>query len=316
MFQVLQSFFYCTLLAWKASKFYTIIQLISQTVSVIIPVAVTWNIKRILDLFSAVGLQDIKARHLFFYIFLHFMLRMFSLIATKIEIYASSMQQDVLLHYVEKEMAEMASTMDIDYFDNPKYYDAFETVKKDIYTILGAVYDCISIISFGISIGCCLTVLSSISMTYTLIILVAVLPVTISEYNYTKKIYLWGLDHVREERQMQYLYRTVTERTYAQEIRLYRIGNYLLKKYHNLWKIYFLEKRNTLRMRAIWNFTLSIFPEIFSAAALLNIGNLILKGKCTIGDFSLYNGLLIQIVSALNGTVASVMGLYEKKTEN
>lgn len=310
--QVLESFIYCMSLSWKASRLYTVIQFFSRIFSVMIPIAVTWVTKEILDLL-AVSDGSSNKKALVSFIIVLLLLYLMRLAINQAGTYASAMQQDILLHYIEREMAETALKMDLEYFDNPAYYDAFEAVKRDIFSVLSVVYDGITVISYGISSLGCIAILITVTPIYTVLILAASVPVAVSNHGYTKKLYLWGLDHVKEERQMQYLYQTVTGRSYAQNIRLYGIGPYLLEKYQGLWDQYFSEKQKVARIRALWNLLLSVFPELLSAVALGHIGFGILAGQRTFGDFTLYSGLLVQLTGGLYALIQSSMELYEKK---
>lgn len=310
--QAWDSFIYCMSLAWKASKCYTVMQLLTMLCTTVTPVLMTWNTKQILDLLSAARAGN-AAEQLLLRIGVQFLLVLVQLAAAKVGSYAGVMQQDVLMHDVEREMAKTALEMELEYFDNSRYYDAFESVKRDIYAVPGAVYNGITVISVGISVCSCAVLLGLVSPLYTAMVLAASVPAAFSEHAYTKKIYRWGLDHIREERKMQYLYRTATERAYAQEIRLYGTGKYLLDKYQRLWDGYFSEKRKVTRARALWNLGLSVLPEILSAAALAQIGIKIIQGERTIGDFTLYSGLLVQLVAGLGSLVSAVAELYEKK---
>lgn len=310
--QVWDSFIYCMSLSWKSSKFYTIMQLLTMICVALAPVLMTCNTKEILDLPGSVHTEN-AAEQLILRIGIQFLLAMVQLVAAKAGSYAAVMQQSILMHNVERDMARTALEMELEYFDNSRYYDAFEAVKRDIYSVPGAVFNGISVISVGISVCSCAILLGMVSPLYTGMVLAASIPAAFSEHTYTKKIYLWGLEHIREERKMQYLYRTATERAYAQEIRLYGTGQYLLDKYQRLWDMYFSEKRTVARARALWNLGLSVLPESLSAAAMVHIGIKIIHGERTIGDFILYSGLLTQLIAGLGNLVSAVMELYEKK---
>ena len=309
--QMWESFVYCMTLSWKASRLYTVMQLASRIFTVIIPIAITWDMKKLLDLMASPSENSrlLLLKYMGFLLFLYLM----RLVSGQMGTYASGMQQDVLLHYVEQEMAKTALQMDLEYFDSASYYDAFEAVKRDIYSVLGAVYNGITIISYGAALLGCVGILLSVTPWYTLLILAVSLPVAVSNHTYTKKIYLWGLEHVKEERQMQYLYQTTTGRSWAQNIRLYGIGSYLLEKYQTLWNQYFKQKQSVVRVRTVWNLFLSVFPELLAAAALAHIGTEVLAGEKTIGDFSLYSGLFVQLTGGLYAVIESCMELYEKK---
>lgn len=312
-YQIWAGFLYCISLSWKASKRYTILQFLCRIVTVFIPVAVTWNTKCIMDIFALGAEEPGRAADFGRQMVIMLVLYLLRMLSNQVSTYVNAMQSDLLLHYIECEMAKMAAGMEIEYFDNPQYYDAFESVKRDIYSVLGAVANGISVISYSVSAASCVAMLCGVALVYTVMILVAAIPVAISEYFYTKKVYWWGLGHMREERQMNYLYMTVTERKYAQEVRLYGVGGYLVEKYQRLWDEYFTNKKKVVSIRAVWNLLLSVMPEVLAVAALISVGNGVLHGIHTVGDFTLYAGLTAQLITALQCIVMSVMDLYEKK---
>lgn len=305
------SFVYCVTLSWKASKTYTALQFICRAFTAFIPIAITWDMKRILDLFAGdgAGAQADFFRHMA----LLFALYVARLAAGQASTYVNAMQYDLFMRYIEQEMARMAIGMEMECFDNPKYYDAFESAKRDVYSVMGAVMDGVAAVSCGAAAASCAGMLAMVAPLYTVCILAASVPVAVSERLYARKLYRWGLDHMREERRMNYLYRVMTERRHAQEIRLFDVGQALLDRYGRIFTEYFGEKRKVAGRRAGWSLLLSALPEALSALALCSVGGGVLRGERTAGDFTLYAGLLAQFTAALQGLVMSVMGLYEKK---
>lgn len=315
--KAIKAFAYCMKLSWRVSKVYTILQFLARIVSVFLPVLITWNTKEIIDLLS----DDIDAETwqrgnlLLIRIGIMLLLFLLKLLATQIHSYVNGMQRDKVLHFVEQELSVTAMRMKLMYFDNPRYYDMFEKVKMDIYSLSSAMYDGISAVSYAVSLCSCIYFLSGLGPAYTMLIVAATVPMAVSEYKYTKEIYSWGLNHMREEREMTYLYRVATDRRFAQEIRVFGTQDYLIEKYRRVWNSYFSNKSDLSKKRATLNCVLSVFPELIVAAALFITGNRVFAGTATIGDFTLYSGLIVQLIDNLRGVVVSSMELVEKKLQ-
>lgn len=315
--KTIKAFAYCIGLSWRVSELYTILQFLARTASVFLPVLVTWNTKEIIDLLSKGAEMETQQRNdlLLIKMGIMLLLSLLQILTMQIHTYVSGMQQDRILHFVEQELAATAMRMKLEYFDDPKYYDMFELVRRDIYSISNAMYDGISAVSYAVSLCSCIYFLSGLGLVYTILIVVSAVPMAVSEYKYTRELYSWGISHMREEREMSYLYWMSTERKFAQEIRVFGAQEYLIQKYRKIWDSYFSNKSRLSKRRAILNALLSVFPELFMVAALLIIGNRVLAGKSTIGEFTLYNGLLVQMIGNLRGMVISAMGLVEKKLQ-
>ncbi len=315
--KTIKAFAYCIRLSWRVSRLYTILQFLGRIASVFLPVLVTWNTKEIIDLLGRGAEVEAQQQKdlLLIRMGIMLLLSLLQLMATQVHTYVSGMQQDRVMHYVEQELAAAGMRMKLEYFDNPKYYDMFETVRRDIYSISNAIYEGISAISFAVSLCSCIYFLSGLGPIYILLIVAFTGPMAVSEYKYTRELYSWGLSHMREEREMSYLYRLGTERRFAQEIRIFSTQEYLIQKYRKVWNSYFTNKSVLSRRRAVLNALLSVLPELFVAAALFITGSRVLAGTDTIGEFTLYNGLLIQLTGNLRGMVVSAMGLVEKRLQ-
>lgn len=315
--KIIKAFAYCIKLSWRVSKVYTVLQFFARIVSGFLPVLITWNTKEIIDILSVdAGEEAGKDRDLLLVkIGVMLLLFLLKLLATQIHTYVSGMQRDSVLHFVEQELSVTAMRMKLEYFDDPKCYDMFETVKRDIYSLSNAMYDGVSAVSYAVSLCSCIYFLAGLGPVYTMLIVAAAVPMAVSEYKYTKELYSWGLNHMREERKMTYLYWVATERRFAQEIRVFGTQKYLIEKYRKVWDNFFSNKSELSKKRATLTFVLSIFPELIVAAALFITGNRVFAGTTTIGDFTLYNGLFVQLIENLRGMVVSSMGLIEEKLQ-
>ena len=318
--KAVRAFAYCVNLSWRVSKAYTIMQFLARGVSAFLPILVTWNTKEIIELFSTTiagerQQQDGVQNLLLIRMGIMLLLLLLQLLATQIHTYVNGMQRDRVLHFVEQELAVTAMKMKLEYFDDPKYYDMFETVKMDIYSLSNAMYDGVSAVSYAVSLFSCICFLTGLGSAYTILIMVTTIPMAVSEYKYTRELYSWGLNHMREEREMSYLYWVATERKYAQEIRIFGTQEYLMEKYRKVWNNYFSNKSGLSKRKAILNCLLSVFPELVVITVLFATGSRVIAGTATIGDFTLYNGLLLQLIENLRGMVGSVMGLVERKLQ-
>ncbi|MCM1234522.1 MAG: ABC transporter ATP-binding protein/permease [Ruminococcus flavefaciens] len=315
--RTIKAFAYCIRLSWRVSKVYTVLQFLTRIVSGFLPVLITWNTKEIINILSVdTGAETWKREDLLLIrmgvMLLLFLLR---LLATQIYTYVSKMQSERVLRFVEQELSLTAMRMKLEYFDDPKYYDMFEKVKMDVFSLSSAMYDGISAVSYMFSLCSCVYFLTGLGPVYTLLVVAATVPMAVSEYKYTRELYSWGVNHMREEREMSYIYWVATDRRFAQEIRVFGTQNYLIEKYRKVWNGYFSNKSELSKKRATLNCVLSIFPELIVVAALLVTGSRVFAGTTMIGDFTLYNGLLVQLIEYLRGMVVSFMGLVEKKLQ-
>lgn len=102
-------------------------------------------------------------------------------------------------------------------------------------------------------------------------------------------------------------------KSYAQDIRLFHIGDMLKEKCNALWETIFSEKKQIIKKQTKYSVVFDFLPQLVIAIATIDISFGILKGQGTIGDYSLYTALMSQAWSALTLTINHSMDIYENK---
>ena len=176
--KIIKAFAYCIKLSWRVSKVYTVLQFLARIVSGFLPVLITWNTKEIIDILSVdAGAETWQKRDLLLVrmgiMLLLFLLKLF---ATQVHTYVSAMQRDRVLHFVEQELSATAMRMKLEYFDDPKYYDMFETVRMDIFSLSSAMNDGVSAVSYVVSLCSCIYFLAGLGPVFMVLIVAATVP--------------------------------------------------------------------------------------------------------------------------------------------
>lgn len=103
------------------------------------------------------------------------------------------------------------------------------------------------------------------------------------------------------------------DKRYVQDIRLFRIGEFLKEKHYGMWKEIFVKQRKVSRRRTIATIFWGCLPEGVSTGIGIHIGFRILNGASTVGDYSLYTGLIVQFLYACNSLTMSFSNIYDNK---
>jgi len=304
---------YCLSLSWKSSKLYTTIRLIGKIITPITGILSAFLLKYIIDLLS--GTLAVPDRRLTLILLISGTvgISLLGLVIRKMVSYAEGLHNDILERYITLGMMDKALSADLELFDNPTYYDKFTSVKRDSYAttyILWNALDCIS--SFITFVGA-FTVLCTSNWLYGILMVVAAFPSAIAGQKYTKILYRLGLTQINDERKKGYLYEVASTKQYAQDIRLFGIGNMLKERYSNLWSNVFTTKKSKIKARTILTTILEFVPELVIAFITLDISFKALSGIATVGDYSLYTGLLGQLWSAIYMLTNSAINIYENK---
>lgn len=311
MKKFLATVFYCLKLSWRASKYYTVVRLAGKILLPVSTILTSFLLKYILDLISGAFIPDNKVAVLVLLVAGTAALALISQTAQKLTSYAEGLHNDILDKQISLSLMEKALSADLELFDNPKHYDKLNSVQRDSSATTFILWNALDFLSAGISFLGAFTVLCSSSPLYGLLMVAAAFPSAIAGQKYTKILYCLGLAQMNEERQKSYLNAIATNQAYAQDIRLFNLGGMLKKRYSRIWNQVYQAKKKKIKKRAIWTTVLEFLPEGVIVFVTLDISLKALSGASSVGDYSLYTGLLSQLLASILTLTATAMQIYE-----
>ena len=302
---------FCFSLSWRTSPFYTALRLLSNLLPSVIGIVTAWLGKCLLDMLS--GAQLGGQREVLLLAAAMLALALLRGGVQKAGVYAQSMHEDMIQGELAAYLMEKAIGMDLEYFDDPNYYDKLTACTRDAYAIENLLWNTLSAVSAGISAFLACVVVCRANLLYGVLMIVAAVPSSIAGARYMKLLYHLSLEQINGERQKGYLQAIATSRSYAQSIRFFHAGTRLKEKYQRLWKTMFEERRDMNRRRSILTSLLEFLPEAVAAWVGVDISMQILAGSATVGDYSLYTGLAAQLWSSVSLLLSAVMQIYDNQ---
>lgn len=303
---------YCFSLSCKSSRLYTSIRLMEKILTPFLGLAMAFIGKYIIDILS--GDYHIEKKYLLIILILIlFSIEIVRSILQKIEEYATSMQDDILKKDISNKMMNHAIQADIAFFDDAMFYDAFSAVSRDMNSVVNVMWSSISCLSSFITFLGTFVILCNYSPFYAIIILAVSIPSAIANQKFTKEIYQINLKQINDERKLNYLYSVLTSKQYTADIRLFNIGELIKNRYLNLWNKLFVIRKKTIKKRTLFVIFLDSLPSIASLFVMLDITLNIFNGNGTVGDYSLYAGMLSQLTISLLIMISSIIRIYDDK---
>lgn len=286
----------CFSLSWEASVFYTILRLVGSLLPSLLAVLTSLLGKYLLDLLAGVWMVREPFRATVGLLAGMLAAALCSATLRKAGQYAQTMHEDIMNGMLSLKMMGKASDADIEYFDNPEYYDKMTACMRDISAIGYLIWNAFSAVSAGISFGIIFLLLNQKNAGYSLIILAAAVPASIASARYIKLIYRLSLEQINGERRKSYLQSLTVDRRYVRSIKLFDVGHYLQEKYQRIWEGLFRERRRISRSWTMVTICLECLPEIAATGIGISLAFRVLEGLATVGDYSLYSGLVSQLV--------------------
>lgn len=313
MIAFLNDFKFCIKLSWKASKLYTIIRIISRILQSIISMVLIYMSKTVFDFLTSGSQNPNRKFDLVIYLVIILLLHLVVIVINNVSGYCMGIHNDILSNYINMTVMDKALYIDISNFDSPKYNDKFEAIQRDSYSMINIVWNAIDGIGSLITAFSSFFILCNYNIFFGIIIVAASIPSSITNLKYTKSVYKWSLDYIHQERKMGYLRFISTNKDYAMDVRMYHIGEFLKNKYQAIWNTFFSTRSKIIKKRSIIFTLCSFIPEICIIVILIHITFHIIDGYNTIGDYSLYSGMLAQLSMSIYLLISVINNIYEDR---
>lgn len=146
-------------------------------------------------------------------------------ILEKLNAYVSGLHNELLEKKIKLDFIHKGINADLGVYDNPNYYNR----------LISAINDSMA--------------LSSI-------------PAALARKRFTNELFKINLDQTEDMRKSQYIYRLLTSKEHAQDIRLFNIGKILSDRYNALWNTLYLVRKKLIKKRTFLTGFLEFLPEV------------------------------------------------------
>ena len=279
----------------------------------LITIFLTFCGKYIID--ALIGSYPVKnqVRFIFILVGISIGTEIVAMILTKVEEIVENLHNEIMQKDISLKMMDRGMSADMEFYDNPEYYDKFEAVRMDMNSVLNVMWSAVNCISFFIAFVSTFLIVCQQNLLFAIILLVVSVPSSMIDKVYTKQLYFLSLDQINEQRKQGYLYSLLTVKQYAGDIRLFRNGDKIKKEYISIWNKLFQERKAANKKKTLLVSLTNILPYIVKFAILASIAIKIINGTCTLGDYSLYGGLVAQLTGSITIMFLTFIQIYDDK---
>jgi ATP-binding cassette subfamily B protein len=316
--QVRQSFTYtpqAVRFVWRTNRWATVGLGLLTLGSALLPATQAWVGKLIVDgvVASVQSGQDAEqVRNVFNYLVLELGLFLLSAGFNHGRRLIQQLIQLQLANRIRAEIIRKALTLDLDYFEDPDFYDRLQNARREggykpvelINDTFLIVQNIITLISFAL-------LMLRFSPWLVVVLLATSIPAFIAETRYSEQGFRLLTRRAPEARQVNYLARLLTEDTAAIEIKLFNLGETLLKRYTTLFDKFFQEDKTLAFQRATAGFSLGLITTLGFYGSYAWIVWHTVQGKISLGDMTLYLAIFRQGQSTFQSILSALGNIYE-----
>jgi ATP-binding cassette subfamily B protein len=294
-------------MVWRASRSLTMALAAMTFGAALVPPAVAWAGKRIVDAVVAHSSRDA----------LKWVMIEFTLVAgqTLVQRALGLVSQILGLRLgidVNVAILEKAIGLGLPAFEDSELYDAMTRARREASTRpLQLVRESFGLIQSLVTLAGYATLLLRFSPWAVLLLLIATIPATAAEMHASTLTFQLRNRRSQEWRRLTYLEQVLANDEHAKEVKLFSLGPPLLDRYRALASQLFTEDRGVAIRRAIGQ-SLSLLATAAFYGAYLVVGLDAARGRITVGNLTLYVVAFRQGQAAFQAVLGSLGGIYEQ----
>ena len=288
-----------------ASKFYFSMKLVILMFTTLIPLVDLWLWKEVLN-----GIVDFgnSKQTVIVCLVIYLALQLATYLIDQFDNYVQDRYSDELKFYIEEQMMDKTSRMDLSFFDSAKMGDKVRHARSNFLTMMNMSWLVFDIISALINVVATLIIVCTYKWWLGLVTLVLLIPFMLYNKKRTERKLQMEKEQLRDNRKKDY-YRDVFFNDNVQfEVKLNNIGSYFIGKYKETWqKLYKINKTEDIKHNIIN--TLIMIINVSSEFLVLTVSVFDVANKYIgIGDLQ-YN---LSMVSRLRSQSQMLMNKVNK----
>lgn len=288
-----------------ASKFYFSMKFVILMFTTLIPLVNLWLWKEVLN-----GIVDFgnSKQTVIVCLTIYLALQLATYLIDQFDNYVQERYRDELKFYIEEQMMDKTSRMDLSFFDSAKMGDKVRHVRNNFLTMMNMSWLVFDIVSAFINVVATLIIVCTYKWWLGLVTLVLLIPFMLYNKKRTERKLQMEKEQLRDNRKKDY-YRDVFFNDNVQfEVKLNNIGSYFIGKYKETWqKLYKINKAEDVKHNIIN--TLIMIVNVSSEFLVLTVSVFDVVNKhIGIGDLQ-YN---LSMISRLRSQSQMLMNKVNK----
>ena len=224
----------------------------------------------------------------------------------------SSVTGELVANHVKMKIMEKAKNVDVMSYDDPKFYSRLENANREAgMRPMQIMAQTNTVISIAISMASYIFVLFAASRIAPVIIIIASVPTAIINFIYRKKNVDYMMRRSKARRQMEYYSTTITDKDLVKEVRMFSLGDVLIKKYSETFKGYFSGLRRLKVQEFLWMIGAALITNAVYCFFYVYLAKGVYAGQFMVGDFSLYSGAINTLGIQVGNLIVTTASIYE-----
>ena len=215
-------------------------------------------------------------------------------------------------HYINSEIIRKALALDLYHFEDSNFYDKLQNARREADSrALGIINGAFMVVQNLITLFSFAAILLAFNPWITLVLFAATVPAFIAQGRYSRLSFRLLTWRAPEFRRMAYLEHVLTVDASVKEVKLFGLGEPLLKRYSDIFWHFFEEDHRLARRRSLISFLWGLLATASYYGSYAWIIYVAVAGTITLGKMTMYLSLFRQSQGTVQGLFDNVNRLYE-----
>jgi ATP-binding cassette subfamily B protein len=303
-------------LVWSASRHAALVGISLTLVAAVLPAAQAWVGKLIIDAIVNVTDQGIEVvaglRYVVPYLALEFSLVLIGSLTSQVRTLFDRILQTQLTNHVNTLIIRKAISLDLQFFEDSVFYDTLQNARRQAdVSALNIVNSTLQMVQQVITLISLVVLLLRFSPWLAVIVFVSAIPSFLSQSQYAERAFRAVSRRAPEARLLNYLETLLTGNDTVKEIKLFGLGEPLLKRYQTLFTQFYLEDRTIAERRTIAGLGWGLLSTMAYYGSYAWIVLRTIAGFITLGDMTMFLAIFRQSQSSIRSLLDSLNRLDE-----
>ena len=307
-------------LVWEADRTGTLVIAGFTLVAALLPPAIAWVGKLIIDAVVAAAAQANAApevagplrQRVLLLVGVELGLLVLQTGVTRVLGLLRELLRGKLGNLINLRILEKALELEVRHFEDAETYDKMQNARREASARpLSLVMQILTVGQNTVTLASFAALLVSLSPWSVLVIILASIPAFIAEARLAAesfRLYSW---RAPEGRKLNYLEWILTRDSHVKEVKLFGIGQLILGRYKALFSKFFDEDRRLAIRRATWGFGLGLLSLAAFYGAYALVAGRAARAEITLGDMALYLAVFRQGQGAFQAILTAIGSMYE-----
>ena len=297
---------------WQVTPGYFAISCAIMVVTALIPAAIIYMTKVIVDSVVEAASGGGDWTELVTPVAVVFALWLVETLLGTVSNMVQSMLSERVQFSAQERIVQKAGSLDIAFYENPKFYDQLRHAQDQLYQVTGIVWSSIGLLRSGVGLTAMAGLLTILHPLAIVVLFVTVLPSLLMQGFFARLYFDFDTQWVRNYRMLDYLKRLLTSRDSAKEIRIFTLKDALVTRFRDFRET---QLRAYLRM-LLRSLRVRTGLDVVSLAGVASIWAYAVYqaalARITIGDLTLVFNAAQQARGQLDALVGSGGQVYEQ----